>query len=65
MNSRLAVGADPDITIFDPERVIDRTTFDKPGQYSEGIPYVLVKGVSVVNAGELHESVLPGRGLRR
>jgi len=62
---RLAVGADADITIFDPDRVIDKATFDKPAQYSEGIPYVLVKGVLIVNAGKLNESVLPGRGLRR
>ncbi len=62
---RLAVGADADITIFDPERVIDKATFDNPAQYSEGIPYVLVRGVLVVNAGKLNESVLPGRGVRR
>ena len=61
---RLAVGADADITVFDPERVTDKATFDQPAQYSEGIPYVLVNGVLVVNAGKIDESVLPGRGLR-
>jgi len=62
---RLAVGADADITVFDPARVIDRATFEKPAQYSEGIPYVLVNGVLVVKDGQLSESVLPGRGQRR
>lgn len=62
---RLAVGADADIAVFDPARVIDRATFDQPAQYAEGIPYVLVNGVLVVKDGQLIESVLPGRGLRR
>src|SRR5688572_8901218 len=56
---RLALGADADITVFDPARVIDRATFDKPAQYSEGIPYVVVNGVVVVKDGELNESTLP------
>jgi N-acyl-D-aspartate/D-glutamate deacylase len=62
---RLAVGADADITVFDPARVTDRATFEQPAQYSEGIPYVLVNGVVVVKDGQLSESVMPGRGLRR
>jgi N-acyl-D-aspartate/D-glutamate deacylase len=37
---RLQVGADADIAVIDPERVIDRGTYDNPAQYSEGIPYV-------------------------
>ncbi len=62
---RIAVGADADITVFDPARVIDRATFEKPAQYSEGIPYVLVNGVLVVRDGQLVPGVAPGRGLRR
>jgi N-acyl-D-aspartate/D-glutamate deacylase len=62
---RLQVGADADITVFDPERVIDRATFDNPAQYSEGIPYVLVKGMFVVRDAKLVDGVTPGRGVRR
>jgi N-acyl-D-aspartate/D-glutamate deacylase len=62
---RLQVGADADITVFDPDRVIDRATFENPAQYSEGIPYVLVNGVFVVKEGRVEESAMPGRGLRR
>ena len=62
---RLAVGADADITVFDPERVSDRATFENPAQYSEGIPYVLVNGTFVVRKGELVEGAHPGRGIRR
>ena len=62
---RLAVGADADLAIFDPERVTDRATFEKPAQYSEGIQYVLVNGTLVVNRGELVPDVAPGRGVRK
>ena len=62
---RLRVGADADITVFDPGRVNDRATFENPAQYSDGIPYVLVNGVLVVNKGSLVESVAPGKGIKR
>src|SRR5437868_1098011 len=45
---RIKVGGDADIAVFDPQRVIDRATFEKPAQYSDGIPYVLVNGAFVV-----------------
>jgi N-acyl-D-aspartate/D-glutamate deacylase len=62
---RMQVGADADIAVIDPERVIDNATFDNPAQYSDGIPYVLVGGVFVVREGKLVEGVAPGRGVRR
>jgi len=61
---RIRVGADADITIFDPNRVIDKATFDEPLQYSEGIPFVLVNGVPVVKDGQLVDGVFPGRAAR-
>jgi N-acyl-D-aspartate/D-glutamate deacylase len=61
---RIRIGADADITIFDPARVIDMATFDEPLQYSEGIPFVLVNGVAVVKNGELVDGVSPGRAAR-
>jgi N-acyl-D-aspartate/D-glutamate deacylase len=61
---RIRIGADADITVFDPNRVIDKATFDSPLQYSEGIPFVLVNGVAVVKNGELVEGVFPGRAAR-
>jgi N-acyl-D-aspartate/D-glutamate deacylase len=61
---RIRVGADADITIFDPARVIDKATFDEPLQYSEGIPFVLVNGVVVVRDSQLVEGVRPGRAAR-
>jgi N-acyl-D-aspartate/D-glutamate deacylase len=62
---RVKVGADADITVFDPARVIDRATFENPAQFSEGIPYVLVNGVFVVRNGEIQKGAAPGRGIMR
>jgi len=61
---RLQVGADADITIFNPAAVKDRATFENPAQYSEGIPYVMVGGVWTVKNGELQKDVFPGKGIR-
>ncbi len=61
---RIRVGADADITIFDPEKIIDKATFDDPLNYSEGISYVFVNGVAVLKSGTLIEGVFPGRAAR-
>ena len=61
---RIRVGADADITVFDPNTVIDKATYEKPLQYSEGIQFVLVSGVPVVKDGTLVEGLFPGRGVR-
>jgi N-acyl-D-amino-acid deacylase len=49
-----------DITVFDPDRVIDKATFENPHQYSEGIEYVFVNGELVVNKGKITDN-LPGK----
>ena len=61
---RIAVGADADLTVFDPERVIDRATYEKPAQYSEGIRHVIVGGTFVVRDDMLVAGVTPGRAIR-
>jgi N-acyl-D-aspartate/D-glutamate deacylase len=61
---RIRVGADADITIFDPARVIDKATYEEPLQYSEGISFVLVNGVPVVKNGQLVDGVFPGQPAR-
>jgi dihydroorotase len=61
---RIKVGADADITVFDADRVIDKATFEKPLQYSQGIQFVLVNGTAVVSDGKLVAGVLPGRAAR-
>ncbi len=64
VKGRIRVGADADITVFDPDRVIDKATYEEPLQYSQGIQFVLVNGVPVVKDGQLVEGVFPGRAAR-
>lgn len=61
---RVRVGADADLVVFDPARVIDKSTYEQPAQYAEGIRYVFVNGVVVVKDGKLEAEVLPGRPVR-
>jgi dihydroorotase len=61
---RLKNGFDADITVFDPARVIDKATYEKPAQYSEGFRHVLVEGTFVVRDGKLTENVAPGQPIR-
>ncbi len=62
---RVRVGADADLTLFDPERVIDVATFEDPDQPSLGIEHVLVGGTFVVRDGELIPDARPGQAVRR
>ena len=61
---RLQAGADADIVVFDPARVIDRATFEQPAQYSDGIVHVLVNGTFVVRGSNLVSGVAPGGPVR-
>lgn len=61
---RIKVGADADISVFDPATVIDHATYEKPAEYSSGFRYVLVNGVPVVKDGALVSGIFPGRAAR-
>ena len=61
---RVQPGADADLVVFDPARVIDRATFDHPTQYSDGIVDALVNGTFVVRASNLVHGVAPGKAIR-
>jgi N-acyl-D-aspartate/D-glutamate deacylase len=60
---RLRVGADADLTVFDPTTVIDRSTYEDATIASAGIPYVIVGGQVVVDAGQV-TAARPGRAVR-
>lgn len=53
-----------DVTIFDPETVIDNATFEDPLQYSTGIDTVIVNGTVTVQDGK-HTGAKAGRILKR
>jgi N-acyl-D-aspartate/D-glutamate deacylase len=58
----LKAGMWADIVVFDPEAVWDRATFENPNQLSEGMRYVLVNGIPVIDEGRA-TSALPGKVL--
>jgi len=52
-----------DVVVFDPNTVRDVATFDDPNRFSEGMQYVLVNGVPVIENGKM-TGALPGKVLR-
>jgi N-acyl-D-amino-acid deacylase len=59
----LKAGMWADVVIFDPATVHDLATFEKPNQLSEGMEYVLVNGMPVIDQGKM-TGTLPGKVLR-
>jgi N-acyl-D-aspartate/D-glutamate deacylase len=53
-----------DITVFNPDTVADRATYEDPHRYPAGIDYVIVNGQVVIDKGE-HTGAMPGRVLRK
>lgn len=60
---RIQIGSDADITVFDPEHIIDTADFDHDLSYSEGVEFVLVNGQFVVRDGALVEGARPGQAI--
>jgi N-acyl-D-amino-acid deacylase len=52
-----------DVVVFDPEMVRDVATFDDPNRLSEGMEYVLINGVPVIENGKM-TGARPGKVLR-
>ena len=52
-----------DVVVFDPQAIGDRSTFEKPHQYSVGVRDVFVNGTQVLKDGE-HSGATPGRAVR-
>src|SRR5262245_4674741 len=52
-----------DVVVFDPAKIQDHATFEKPHQYSTGVMHVFVNGVQVLKNGE-HTGAKPGRVVR-
>lgn len=60
---RIELGADADLTVFDPATVIDKATYEDATIPSAGIPYVIVGGQLVVDGGQI-TAARPGRAIR-
>ena len=59
----LREGMKADVVVFDPQRVQDRSTYEDPHHFSEGVAHVLVNGTPVLRDGSM-TGALPGRVLR-
>jgi N-acyl-D-amino-acid deacylase len=57
---RLRAGHFADIAVFDPARIGDRATYERPHRYATGMRHVFVNGVAVLRDGE-HSGATPGR----
>jgi N-acyl-D-amino-acid deacylase len=51
-----------DVVVFDPKKIADRATYDKPHQYAVGVRHVFVNGTAVLKDGD-HTGAKPGRAL--
>jgi N-acyl-D-aspartate/D-glutamate deacylase len=60
---RLQPGMDADITVFNPDTIIDRATYRNPYQEATGLQAVLVNGTPVILKGELVKETWPGERL--
>lgn len=61
---RLAAGMHADIAVFDPATIIDRSDWDHPQRFAEGMVHVLVNGVPVLRDGEMTGEA-PGEVVKR
>lgn len=59
----LLPGMAADIVIFDPNTIADKATFDQPHAYAQGMNYVLVNGIPVIEKGK-HNNQKPGKPLK-
>jgi len=63
LKGRIRVGADADLTIFDPNTVTDRSTYEDATIPAAGIPYVVIGGQVVVDGGRVTRA-RPGKAIR-
>jgi dihydroorotase len=61
---RIQVGADADVTVFDADRILDLSTYEKGDIPSRGIAHVLVGGTFVVRDSKPVDGVFPGKAIR-
>jgi N-acyl-D-aspartate/D-glutamate deacylase len=62
---RLQIGADADLTIFDPATLIDQSTVERPGVESAGVQYVVIAGQIVRTPAGNVKTTRPGTPIKR
>ena len=61
---RMQMGADADITVFDPATIADRSTVERPAVFSEGIEHVFVMGQHALTPEGVQRTVLAGTAIK-
>lgn len=61
---RIEIGADADITIFNPKTIIDNSTVKDTSKPSTGVEYVIINGVIVKNKDGIVNGVHPGKPIK-
>ena len=62
---RIKAGADADLIVFDPEKVMEKATVENPAQYSEGFDIVMVNGEIVKDKDGVKKGIFPGKQIKR
>jgi len=62
---RLQEGADADVVVFDPNKIVDQATYQMPKAASTGMKYVIVNGAVLVDQGKLVPNTYPGTAICR
>lgn len=60
---RLKEGFTADIIVFDPDKISDKATYERPHQYSEGVQFLLINGKLVIEDG-VYNGQLAGKPIR-
>ncbi len=60
---RVQEGADADLVVFDPDTIIDHSTYEDPAARSEGVIFLVVAGTVVVRDGDVVPEVYPGQAI--
>src|SRR5690606_18789498 len=61
---RIEIGADADITIFNPNTIIDKATVKDTSKPSIGVEYVIINGIIVKNKDGIVKGVHPGKPIK-
>jgi N-acyl-D-aspartate/D-glutamate deacylase len=61
---RISVGMKADLVVFDADTIKDEATFESPHRFPQGIEFVLVNGITVVDKGQ-STAARPGKALRK
>ena len=61
---RIKLGADADLVVFNPDSIINKSTYSNPSAISEGIVHLIVNGIFVIENENIDYSSNCGKPIR-